>query len=188
MIVLGGSNAHGNLLHIVLGPESSFWMGLHGAVLSNITPVLNAMDPSLPVFVHVSRCESEAQLAEIISAQAAMNNPYPFQVPTNVFVPKNLAQQKLPGAPAQPQVKPAADPTKTQTQSQPVAVPVVPKGRCARCGGLRKELVPKVDPTICYDCLHLDLMLAASRRSPPVAVEPEEPRDEQPDQPDQPAQ
>jgi hypothetical protein len=179
MIVLGGSNSQANMLHVVLGPESTFWMGLHGAMLSNITPVLNAMDPALPVYIHVSRCESETQMSEVLAAQAALNNPYPFHVLPNVFIPKNASSK----TPAQPHVKPAADPTKTpaqpQSQPQPANVVTLQKGKCVRCGGQRKELVPKVDPAICYDCLHLDLMLAASRRDIPVQERPDEPPTDQ---------
>jgi hypothetical protein len=176
MIIVGGTNQHGNILHIVLGPESSFWMGLHGAVLSNITQLLNAMDSSQPVFLHVSRCESESQMAELISAHAAAGVQYPFQVPTNVFIPTKPQSNASSTSATPPTVKPAATPAK---QAVPLATPapntvVIQKGKCARCGSPRKELVPKVDPTICYDCLHLDMMLAASRRAvqEPPNVEP----------------
>lgn len=159
MIVLGGSNSHGNVLHVAIGPETDAWLGLHGAALANITQILNNMDRNQPVFLHLTQCNSEHEVTDFLTSAIQAGMTYPFPVPVNIFVP-----------PAAKADKPAA---KSAADAKETAAPVVSSNnRCSRCGNTRKELVPKVAPSICYDCLTLDLMLAANRKrkssKPPV--------------------
>ena len=157
MIVLGGANQHGNILHVILGPETEFWSELHGASVSNITQVLNGMNHEMPVFLHITKCASETELTAKITAHMAMGAPYPFPVTTTLF-----AQVKKT---TEPTVKDAAVPTED--------TPAIAKVKCTRCGSVKNELVPKLDPPLCYDCMRLDMRLANARKPEKPETPPE---------------
>lgn len=150
MLIVTGTNQHGNVLHLIMGPESDHWIDLHGAILTNITDVLNGLDSALPVFIHITRCRSEEYMAAEIEERSDIGETYPFRVPLHVFS----------------QTKPAiAPPADSAEDAEPKATePTKLIGICDSCGDAKSELVPKLYPAVCYRCIRLDRDLANQRR------------------------
>lgn len=59
MLALVGKNPMGNVLHVITGPESEFFIDVHGAKILDITELLNLMDQEERVFLSITRCKSE---------------------------------------------------------------------------------------------------------------------------------
>ena len=59
MIALGSRNQLGNVLHIVAGPESDLHADLYGAVVMDITDILQHMDPEQRVLISLTRGRPE---------------------------------------------------------------------------------------------------------------------------------
>lgn len=172
MIILAGKNPAANILHVLAGPETDFWTQLHGAAAVDLTPVLNQMDPSQPIFLHLTRCQSEHDMAARINAQIQMNGEYPFVPPTFVFTPKtaqDAGQVPSPQTTQQPMYPMASAPAAPDVPGvvKPTKVPV--RGKCQRCLNTNVELVPKLMPGICYSCVRIDLHIAkeAKAEQPP---------------------
>jgi len=146
MLVILGKNSEGNVLHAVIGEETTFWMGLHGASVADITPVLNTMDADKKVYLHLTTCESEHELAEQLATSTAAGAQYPFPSGMHVFVPNTKR------------------PAKDTVAPEKVTTVKASKVACCRCGKTGCELVPNIKPPICYPCVRLDMALANSRR------------------------
>lgn len=63
MIIVPGQNPLGNVMHVILGPESDLVSDIHGAIIMDITDVVNHMDKNNKVFLSVSKCRSESASA-----------------------------------------------------------------------------------------------------------------------------
>lgn len=59
MLAIPGKNPMGNVLHLVIGPESELVMDMQGSAVMDITPVINKFDAAHPVFVSLSRSRNE---------------------------------------------------------------------------------------------------------------------------------
>lgn len=138
MIALGGHNQLGNVLHMIVGPESELHIDLHGAKVLDITPILVAMNPEERVFVSVTRCRSESQLINQLTSSDVTF--------LNSFAGLMKAQPQLPAA-----------------SSAKPAEPTVKKGRCAFCGKPDTELLPIPGFKICSDCAQLELRRNAQK-------------------------
>jgi len=68
MITLRGQNPMGNVLHVILGPETDLFTDIHGAAVMDITPMLMAMNHDQPVFLSVTRCRSEQHTEQLMGA------------------------------------------------------------------------------------------------------------------------
>lgn len=66
MIVLPGQNPMGNVLHVVVGPETELFTDIHGAALMDVTEFITQMEPDKPVFLSVTRCKSEPVTAAMM--------------------------------------------------------------------------------------------------------------------------
>ncbi len=91
MLVLGGHNALGNVLHVVMGPESDLHQDIHGAKILDVTPLLAAMNGAEKIFLSLTRCRSEQITSQVMTAARV-----PFM---NSFTGTNSAVP----APAEPQ-------------------------------------------------------------------------------------
>jgi hypothetical protein len=153
MVVLSGKSAVGNVIHLIVGPETEFWLDLHGAAITGISEVLKSMDASIPIYLSLTRCRNEAAMIDEIQAALAAGETYPFPLPTpapdrpTTTVPISAPVSVSPAIPAK------IDPAGLLGHRQPSN-----KVRCSRCGGDR-DLVPKLLPAICYSCVKIDLAL-----------------------------
>lgn len=59
MLAIPGKNPLGNVLHLVIGPESELIMDMQGAVIMDVTQIINRFVTSEPVFVSLSRSRNE---------------------------------------------------------------------------------------------------------------------------------
>ena len=154
MIVLSGRNAVGNVVHLIAGPETEFWMDVHGAAITNISDMLKTLDLSVPTFLSYSKCRDEsALLADIKGATEAGVN-YPFEPPAALLMSNKdevVVKHKDTGAPMA--VKSGGH--------APVAKAVKRSVKCSRCGDDNTEIVPKLCPPICYNCVKIDMFLAS---------------------------
>jgi phosphoserine phosphatase len=129
-------------------------MDVHGAAITNISDMLKTLDLSVPTFLSYSKCRDEsALLADIKGATEAGVN-YPFEPPAALLMSGKdevVVKHKETGAPVA--VK-SGDHT-------PVVKPVKHKVKCSRCGGSDTEIVPKLCPPICYNCVKIDMFLAS---------------------------
>lgn len=156
MILVLGKNPGANLLHVLLGHETDFWMQLHGAAAMDLTPVLHQLEAGKPVVLHITRCDDEQAMAHQLQSMSASGGHYPFVPPTFVFTPKSAPE---------PVVAPAAPPA--------AAKPIPQKAtRCQRCLTSNVPLVPELQPSICYKCAQIDLAMARENFSvvPPARV------------------
>ncbi len=59
MLALRGKSQVGNMLHIVVGPETELFSDIHGAAVLDITPLLMEMDGNAHVFLTLTHCRTE---------------------------------------------------------------------------------------------------------------------------------
>jgi hypothetical protein len=59
MLAVRGINPAGNVLHVICGPETDLFMDIHGAKILDVTPLLQEMEQSQPVFLMITRCKNE---------------------------------------------------------------------------------------------------------------------------------
>lgn len=64
MIAIPGSNPIGNVLHLILGPESELIADIHGATIMDVTLAINKFSTEKPIFVSISRCKSEIETSK----------------------------------------------------------------------------------------------------------------------------
>ena len=60
MIIIHGHNPMGNVLHMIVGPETEMFQDIHGAKIMDITDVIKHSVQSESTFVSLTRCKSEA--------------------------------------------------------------------------------------------------------------------------------
>ena len=163
MILVTGTNPAANVLHVVLGPETDFWMQLHGSAAVDLSPLLSKMAQDKPVLLHLTRCPSEHEMAMRLQAVHNAGALYPYVPPIVVATPKSVSdQQQQQDAPTLG----APFPTQGSGPQAQAVRSVCRRGRCARCGQTGVELMPKVKESICFSCAALDLGLL--RKSSPT--------------------
>ena len=151
MILLGGKHAIGNILRVIVGPESEFWLDVHGAAVTDISELIRQFDPAQPSYISISRCRCEQDLQ--MDMQHAGDT---MGIDLGALPQAGKPTAKLPPPITQPAAKPA------------------PKSlaACSRCGQ-PSELVPKLEPPICYNCVKIDLYLAKKHGNIPPIVQPD---------------
>jgi hypothetical protein len=68
MLVIPGHNPMGNVIHMILGPESEMFSDIHGATILDVTPILSCMNMEEKVYLHLTRCRSEQQTEAVLKA------------------------------------------------------------------------------------------------------------------------
>ena len=144
MVLIMGQNPTGNILHVVTGPESDAAMAVNGVVVLDITPALKQFDTERPVILHMTRCNSEQKLVGDLQLSLTAGATYPFFPPMIVFGPKAAVEAITPNTGMQKMQKAGAEPV---------------MGECSICKGKNIELVPKLEPKICYNCVKIELGL-----------------------------
>ena len=131
MLVLGAHNVAGNVLHVVMGPESELHMDIHGANILDITPILARMREDQKVFLSVTRCRSEQQTSTLMATA---------KVPFNSTVPST------------PDTVPSSPDGATTLDSTPVTA----KETCQYCKG-ETDLLPVSGFKVCGSCAAIEL-------------------------------
>ena len=134
MLVLGGHNQLGNVLHVIMGPESELHQDIHGAQILDITQLLAMMSGTDKVYLSLTRCRSEQVTAQIMSGSGV---PY-----INSFTGT--------GTPGTPKV---VTPQPRQDSQDPT---VAPKQKCSYCSA-EAELLPVDGFSICGSCAAIEL-------------------------------
>lgn len=134
MLVLGGRNAIGSVLHVVLGPESELHQDLHGAAILDVTPLLAAMSGTDKVFMSLTRCRSEQITSSILTG-----SKIPFM---NSFTNQHAAV-------------PASSHTENGTTSAQETTET-PREKCQYCAK-PAVLLPITGFKICQSCAAIEL-------------------------------
>ena len=137
MIVVGGKNQIGHVLHVIVGPESEFYMDVHGAKVLELTPLLMAMNGAERIFLSFTRCRSEQLTTQLMNAS---------QVPhLNSFGTSTPATDKDAAA-------------ETPSGDNAVAPKTAkPKPKCSYCSGDNMPLLPIPGFKICAECAQIEL-------------------------------
>jgi hypothetical protein len=64
MLALRGKSQVGNMLHVVIGPETELFSDIHGAAVLDVTPLLYGMDGEQHVFLTLTHCRTEQITAQ----------------------------------------------------------------------------------------------------------------------------
>ena len=59
MLLIPGHNPAGNVLHVIIGPESELYCDLHGMQVADITEMLSLFNANEPVHLQLTRTSSE---------------------------------------------------------------------------------------------------------------------------------
>jgi hypothetical protein len=140
MILVPGKNPIGNVLHVIMGPESELYMDLHGSQIVDITAILNMFDKSVRVVLHVTRSCSERDTIEgLIMAGAPVASTHGSTVKSGVA----------------PQAQPDAAPAAATAPAAPV------DGVCSYCA--QHKAIVSTAAWICESCLQIELGLRKQR-------------------------
>jgi hypothetical protein len=160
MLIIGGHNPAGNILHVIVGPETELFTDIHGAKVLDITQILSNMKGDERVFLSLTRCKSEAFTAASLQATNVqyMNSFTGQQVcdqPSHHVV-AGQSQGEPPVAPKPSAQNKQANP---QVPQQPVLglTVMMERGRCQYCGTSDKALMPLQGIRICSDCMAIEL-------------------------------
>ena len=141
MILVPGHNPMGNVLHLILGPESDLFSDLNGMQIVDISALLEMFNRDEPVFIQVTRTNSEQH-----TIAGLMNMGLPV---ASTFVGGGQQQQVSPKVKAVPHQ------------------PSTRQGVCSYCNQ-PAELVPTKAFRICEQCLQIELGLNKQRKTKPA--------------------
>ena len=69
MLVVGGKHPAGQILHVIVGPESELHMDIHGAKIIDLTPILSQFEGNEHVYMSLTRCRGELETKQRMNAQ-----------------------------------------------------------------------------------------------------------------------
>ena len=141
MLALMGHNPMGNVLHVIMGPESEFFVDVHGAKILDVTELLNLMSEDERVYLSFTRCKNEGSTESALKAAKA---PY-----MSSFSVGKCDNPDCPDCKTTPEAEPAAKPAKKTATN---------KKRCYYCHQ-DKVLLPLPGFNICTACAQIELGL-----------------------------
>jgi hypothetical protein len=146
MLVVGGKHPAGQILHVIVGPESELHMDIHGAKIIDLTPILSQFEGNEHVYMSLTRCRGEVETKQRMNAQAI---PY-----ISSFTP----------------------PAKEEVEDKPSTVvnPQAP-ANCTYCGSKDKPLLPVPGFRICPECVQIELGRQSKRTHEPIVESPLQP-------------
>jgi len=144
MLALRGQSQVGNMLHLIVGPETELFGDIHGAAVLDITALLSDMDGNEQVFLTMTRCRSEQ-----ITAHNMQTTGMKFTNSFNAGEPELAGQPNIP--PVQAPVPDAVrDAVRDSAKNQRVT------GVCTYCNQSQPLLrVPGF--SICQVCAQIEL-------------------------------
>jgi len=150
MLLAGGKNDTGHILHVIVGSESEFYMDIHGAVVIDITPLLVSMNGSPHISLSLTRCKNEVITSKLMDAADIQH--------LNSFTPAVVKKEAGPDLAKILSSTSVSGASKAET-CHPKEKPATPKkntGRCSYCG----KSVPLMDIPgfkICNECVQIEL-------------------------------
>lgn len=135
MILVPGHNPMGNVLHVILGPESDLYADLHGAQVCDITEILRMFEPGSPVFLSVTRTKSEQTTVQGLAGAGV-----PVAIAGRPAITNGMSSQ----------TPPVQRSEKT--------------GTCLYCGR-EQPLVADASTRICAPCLEIELGLKRAAKA-----------------------
>ena len=143
MLALCGKNPSGNVLHVVVGPETELFTDIHGAKILDITPALRQMDFDKRVFISLTRCRSEAASASLMRSSG-------IEFLTSFQDALDTEDDDM-----QAVTKASCNVDAAAAEQHPL---VVNNGECDYCH-VMKALVPIPGFKICQECNQIELGL-----------------------------
>ena len=147
MLALCGKNPSGNVLHLVVGPETELFTDIHGAKILDITPVLRQMNFDRRVFISMTRCRSEASSAALMRSSGIEFLSSFYEVAEGEGQPANASVNTSDAANA------SAVPN-----AAPTPKPMTPTIECDYCR-IKKQLLNVPGFKICTECAQIELGL-----------------------------
>lgn len=144
MIMLGGHNPMGNVIHLIVGPETEMFMDIHGSMIIPVAELLNTFDKNETVFVSFTRCKSE------MATQMMLKNAGIMHMASFSLVGQNIVE---PGAQTESKAK----------QESPKAESKKSVERCKYCKR-ETELLPIPGFKICTVCAQIELGTAKAAK------------------------
>lgn len=150
MLIVGSKNDEGHLIHVISGPETEFYMDIHGSQVMDITPLLLAMNGTPRICLSMTRCKSEVATSQIMTGSEIqhLNSFVKSDTPAASPATPTTGSSKIDELLKQP--APAAKKTTT--------------GKCSYCGKDNSELLAVPGFSICTACAQIEL----GRRAPIV--------------------
>lgn len=68
MLVILGHNPLGNVIHMIVGPETEMFTDIHGSKIIDITDMLKACEQNQHVFLSLTRCKAEGVTEAMLRA------------------------------------------------------------------------------------------------------------------------
>lgn len=146
MIVVQGNNPIGNVIHLIMGPESDLIQDVHGAIILDVTEVVNSLSRDSKTFVSISKCRNESMTGSLMnSAGLKFNGTFP---------------QIMPGSKACEcdECKKASKDKPTETKPEESVTVALKEGICSYCHA-KTRLMPIAGESICMPCAQIELGL-----------------------------
>ena len=160
MIVVPGHNQLGNVLHLVIGPESEFFIDLHGAKVMDLTDVLQSLNGTNErIFLCYTRTQSEPA-TEYTLTQGNIPHKSSFTGTPMCDKPDCAVANGTK----------AADSSDMPAQAQRQQHAGIQTGKCAYCEDM-KPLLPIIGFNICMSCAQIELGLNRAAKQVVVAQE-----------------
>jgi len=146
MIIIAGHNQFGNVLHLIAGPETEFFMDIHGAKITEVTAALQAFNADERVFMSFTRCKNENVTRHSLDASG---------ITYQSSFSEAAAEESEPGQPESTSAMPE--------QPQPQQAKPGSGHKCTYCGNM-KVLMAIPGFEICKECAQIELGLNQTAR------------------------
>lgn len=130
MIMMGSQTKFGNIVHLIIGPETELIMDVHGSLVMDLTELIKTMPPAEKTLVNVSKCRTEPLTSQMLNMMG---------------VPHTCTSMNVITA-----VNPNGQPPQTTKSEKP-------KGTCKLCGTPTDFAIPAVK--LCDNCVQIELGL-----------------------------
>ena len=143
MIVVPGKNPLGNVVHLVLGPESELFLDMNGAAIASLDDTLAQFDSNRPIFVSITRTRNEADTVSRLQTSGALfHDSFKANPETGkVHATHAKGTGPMPGVPPRQGPKPA---------------PNLEVGKCQLCSQ-QTRLLPIPGLSICVTCAKIEI-------------------------------
>jgi hypothetical protein len=154
MIVVPGSNSLGNVINLIMGPESELIADIHGASVMDVTEaVLPLLNGNTKIFISVSRCRNEVLTTATLRANKVAH------ISTFSEAAEKMQGNESKGGTAVSD-KPNALPALNQP---PNAVESCPK-KCDYCGQMADLVKDIPNVNICKSCIQIEIGCKLKKR------------------------
>lgn len=136
MIVVAGQNPMGNVMHLIMGPESDLIQDVHGAIIMDITEVIGGFTKDSKCYVSISKCRNELATSNMM---------------------KTVGMKFSGGIAPDNTEKPCECSSKSCEAKPETGVTLALRdGKCSYCNANTK-LMPIAGENICMPCIQIEL-------------------------------